>query len=175
MLLWRILPSTANDRQENGDRIAVCHGRFQPAAQLYIAADAQNAHRPPLEHILLSYCRKKSFPVSGVSTSFVVSPVTLRSDPNPLAVQGRVARTRSAFHKAFLGAWGIAEAGGLMDAPLFEVELKQATLPRCQEVIAVLDGRKFARPSLAGIKPLSGGRVRSRARQNGRAHLVASL
>ncbi len=60
------------------------------------------------------------------------------------------------FHKAFLGAWGLTMTDGLMDSPLVEVELKQAVIPRCQEVIAVLDGSKFGRPSLATIVPLSG-------------------
>ena len=60
------------------------------------------------------------------------------------------------FHKAILGAWGLTLDGGLMDAPLVEVELKQAVLPRCQELIAVLDGSKFGRTSLATIAPLSG-------------------
>lgn len=60
------------------------------------------------------------------------------------------------FHKAILGAWGLTLDGGLMDAPLVEVELKQAVLPRCQELIAVLDGSKFGRTSLATIAPISG-------------------
>ena len=58
------------------------------------------------------------------------------------------------FQKAFLGAWGITSEGGLMDSPLIEVELKQAVIPRCEEVIAVLDGSKFGQRSLASIMPL---------------------
>lgn len=42
-----------------------------------------------------------------------------------------------------------------MDSPLIEVEIKQTVLPRCQEVIAVVDGSKFGRPSLATIVPLA--------------------
>ncbi|MCB9422758.1 MAG: DeoR/GlpR transcriptional regulator [Ardenticatenaceae bacterium] len=63
--------------------------------------------------------------------------------------------SRFCFHKAFLGAWGISLEGGLMDSPLIEVEIKKAVLPRCQEVIAVVDGSKFGRTSLATIAPLS--------------------
>lgn len=59
------------------------------------------------------------------------------------------------FHKAFLGAWGISLDGGLMDTPMIEVELKQTVIPRCQEVIAVVDGSKFGRHSLATIAPLT--------------------
>lgn len=62
--------------------------------------------------------------------------------------------SRFYFQKAFLGAWGITLEGGLMDSPLIEVELKQAALPRCEEVIAVLDGSKFGQRSLASIMPL---------------------
>lgn len=62
--------------------------------------------------------------------------------------------SRFHFHKAFLGAWGISLEGGLMDAPLIEVEIKQTVIPRCQEVIAVVDGTKFGRTSLATIAPL---------------------
>lgn len=64
--------------------------------------------------------------------------------------------SRFHFQKAFLGGWGITLDGGLMDSPLVEVELKQAAIPRCGEVIAVLDGSKFGRPSLATIAPLAG-------------------
>jgi len=64
--------------------------------------------------------------------------------------------SRFHFDKAFLGAWGISLAGGLMDSPLIEVEIKQTVMPRCQEVIAVVDGSKFGRSSLATIVPLSG-------------------
>ncbi|MFZ1398248.1 MAG: DeoR/GlpR family DNA-binding transcription regulator [Candidatus Promineifilaceae bacterium] len=63
--------------------------------------------------------------------------------------------SRFYFHKAFLGAWGISVDGGLMDAPLIEVELKQTAIPRCQEVIAVVDGSKFGRHALATIAPLT--------------------
>ena len=63
--------------------------------------------------------------------------------------------SRFHFHKAFLGAWGISLEGGLMDAPLIEVEIKQTAIPRCQEVIAVVDGSKFGRHSLATIVPLT--------------------
>lgn len=63
--------------------------------------------------------------------------------------------SRFHFHKAFLGGWGLSLEGGLMDSPLIEVEIKQAVVPRCQEVIAVVDGSKFGRPSLATIVPLS--------------------
>jgi DeoR/GlpR family transcriptional regulator of sugar metabolism len=64
--------------------------------------------------------------------------------------------SRFHFHKAILGAWGLTLSGGLMDAPLVEVELKQTVLPRCQEVIAVLDSSKLGRTSLATIVPLTG-------------------
>ncbi len=63
--------------------------------------------------------------------------------------------SRFHFHKAFLGAWGISLDGGLMDSPLIEVEIKQTVIPRCQEVIAVVDGSKFGRHSLATIAPLT--------------------
>ena len=63
--------------------------------------------------------------------------------------------SRFHFHKAFLGAWGISLQGGLMDSPLIEVEIKQTVIPRCQEVIAVVDGSKFGRTSLATIVPVS--------------------
>ncbi len=63
--------------------------------------------------------------------------------------------SRFHFHKAFLGAWGISLEGGLMDSPLIEVEIKQTVVPRCQEVIAVVDGSKFGRTSLATIVLLS--------------------
>ncbi len=63
--------------------------------------------------------------------------------------------SRFHFHKAFLGGWGISLEGGLMDSPLIEVEIKQTVVPRCQEVIAVVDGSKFGRPSLATIVPLA--------------------
>ena len=63
--------------------------------------------------------------------------------------------SRFHFHKAFLGAWGISLDGGLMDAPLIEVEIKQTVIPRCQEVIAVVDGSKIGRHSLATIAPLT--------------------
>lgn len=63
--------------------------------------------------------------------------------------------SRFHFHKAFLGGWGLSLEGGLMDSPLIEVEIKQTVLPRCQEVIAVVDGSKFGRPSLATIVPLA--------------------
>ena len=62
--------------------------------------------------------------------------------------------SRFHFHKAFLGGWGLTLEGGLMDSPLIEVEIKQTVIPRCQEVIAVVDGSKFGRPSLATIVPL---------------------
>ncbi|MCP4418378.1 MAG: DeoR/GlpR transcriptional regulator [Chloroflexi bacterium] len=62
--------------------------------------------------------------------------------------------SRFHFHRAFLGAWGISLEGGLMDAPLIEVEIKRAVIPRCHEVIAVVDGSKFGRSSLATIVPL---------------------
>ena len=42
-----------------------------------------------------------------------------------------------------------------MDSPLIEVEIKQTVIPRCQEVIAVVDGSKFGRTSLATIVPVS--------------------
>ena len=63
--------------------------------------------------------------------------------------------SRFHFHKAFLGAWGISLSGGLMDSPLIEVEIKQTVIPRCQEVIAVVDSSKFGRKSLATIAPLT--------------------
>ncbi|KAA3658510.1 MAG: DeoR/GlpR transcriptional regulator [Chloroflexi bacterium] len=63
--------------------------------------------------------------------------------------------SRFYFDKAFLGAWGISGSGGLMDSPLIEVEIKQTVISRCIEVIAVVDGSKFGRTSLATIVPLS--------------------
>lgn len=63
--------------------------------------------------------------------------------------------SRFHFHRAFLGARGISLEGGLMDAPLIEVEIKQAVIPRCHEVIAVVDSSKFGGVSLATIAPLT--------------------
>jgi DeoR/GlpR family transcriptional regulator of sugar metabolism len=59
--------------------------------------------------------------------------------------------SRFNFHKAFLGAWGITADEGLMDSSLVEVELKQAVLPRCREVIGVVDGSKFGRVAVASF------------------------
>jgi DeoR/GlpR family transcriptional regulator of sugar metabolism len=53
------------------------------------------------------------------------------------------------FQKAFLGAWGITLEEGLMDSPMAEVDLKQTIISRSQELIAVIDGSKFGRTSLA--------------------------
>ena len=53
------------------------------------------------------------------------------------------------FQKAFLGAWGITLEEGLMDSPMAEVDLKRTIISRSQELIAVLDGSKFGRTSLA--------------------------
>lgn len=61
---------------------------------------------------------------------------------------------RFSFQKAFLGAWGITTEEGLMDAPLAEVELKRTIASRCQELVAVADGSKFGRTSLASFASL---------------------
>ena len=53
------------------------------------------------------------------------------------------------FSKAFMGAWGISIQAGLTDSPLVEVDLKRAIIPRCQEVIAVVDSSKFGKLGLA--------------------------
>jgi DeoR/GlpR family transcriptional regulator of sugar metabolism len=53
------------------------------------------------------------------------------------------------FQKAFLGAWGITLEEGLMDSPMAEVDLKRTIISRSQELIAVIDGSKFGRTSLA--------------------------
>jgi DeoR/GlpR family transcriptional regulator of sugar metabolism len=53
------------------------------------------------------------------------------------------------FQKVFLGAWGITLEEGLMDAPMAEVDLKRTIISRSQELIAVIDGSKFGRTSLA--------------------------
>ena len=53
------------------------------------------------------------------------------------------------FQRAFLGAWGITLEEGLMDSPMAEVDLKRTIISRSQELIAVLDGSKFGRTSLA--------------------------
>lgn len=58
------------------------------------------------------------------------------------------------FQKAFLGAWGITRRQGLMDAPLAEVDLKRTIVTRAQEIIAVIDGSKFGRTSLAAYAAL---------------------
>ncbi len=55
------------------------------------------------------------------------------------------------FHTAFLGAWGVTPEAGLMDSSLIEVELKQTIVPRCREVIAILDGTKFGRTGIASF------------------------
>ncbi|MFN2135793.1 MAG: DeoR/GlpR family DNA-binding transcription regulator [Candidatus Promineifilaceae bacterium] len=53
------------------------------------------------------------------------------------------------FQKAFLGAWGVTLTEGLMDSPLAEVDLKRTIVSRSQELIAIVDGSKFGRTSLA--------------------------
>lgn len=53
------------------------------------------------------------------------------------------------FQKAFLGAWGITLKEGMMDSPMAEVDLKRTIIARSQELIAVIDGSKFGRTSLA--------------------------
>lgn len=58
------------------------------------------------------------------------------------------------FQKAFLGAWGITLRDGLMDSPLAEVDLKRTIIERSQELIAVIDGSKFGRTSLATFASL---------------------
>ncbi len=58
------------------------------------------------------------------------------------------------FQKAFLGAWGITPAEGLMDSPLAEVDLKRTIVSRSLELIAVVDGSKFGRTSLASFASL---------------------
>lgn len=55
------------------------------------------------------------------------------------------------FRRAFLGAWGITPEAGLMDSSLVEVELKQTVIPRCQEVVALVDGSKFGRVATASF------------------------
>jgi DeoR/GlpR family transcriptional regulator of sugar metabolism len=59
------------------------------------------------------------------------------------------------FQKAFLGAWGITLEEGLMDSPMAEVDLKRTIISRSQELIAVVDGSKFGRTSLATFAPAS--------------------
>ncbi len=58
------------------------------------------------------------------------------------------------FQKSFLGAWGITPQEGLMDSPLAEVDLKRTITSRSQELIAVVDGSKFGRTSLASFASL---------------------
>lgn len=58
------------------------------------------------------------------------------------------------FQQAFLGAWGITTKEGLMDAPLAEVDLKRTIVSRCRELVAVADGSKFGRTSLASFASL---------------------
>ncbi len=58
------------------------------------------------------------------------------------------------FQKVFLGAWGITLPEGLMDTPLAEVDLKRKIISRSQKLIAVADGSKFGRTSLASFAPL---------------------
>lgn len=62
--------------------------------------------------------------------------------------------TKINLHKAFLGAWGVTIEEGLTDTHLQEVELKQAIIERCQEVIAVVDGSKFGQVALASFAPI---------------------
>jgi DeoR/GlpR family transcriptional regulator of sugar metabolism len=64
--------------------------------------------------------------------------------------------SRYYFQRAFLGAWGVTPEFGLMDSSLVEVELKQTIIPRCQEVIALVDGSKFGRLALASFVPADG-------------------
>src|SRR5262249_19094848 len=66
------------------------------------------------------------------------------------------ALSRFNFRRAFFGAWGITPADGLMDSSLVEVELKQTMIPRCQEVVALVDGSKFGRVATASFVPASG-------------------
>jgi DeoR/GlpR family transcriptional regulator of sugar metabolism len=58
------------------------------------------------------------------------------------------------FQKAFLGAWGVTLREGLMDTPLTEVDLKQTIVSRTKDLIAVVDGSKFGRTSLARFASL---------------------
>ncbi len=58
------------------------------------------------------------------------------------------------FQKVFLGAWGITLEEGLMDSPLAEVDLKRKIVSRTRELIAVSDGSKFGRTSLASFASL---------------------
>ena len=59
------------------------------------------------------------------------------------------------FQKAFLGAWGITLQEGLMDSPLAEADLKRTIISRTQELIAVSDGSKLGRTSLASFASLN--------------------
>lgn len=58
------------------------------------------------------------------------------------------------FQRAFVGAWGITPKQGMMDSPLAEVDLKRTIVSRCEELIAVVDGSKFGRTSLATFASL---------------------
>jgi len=53
--------------------------------------------------------------------------------------------------KAFLGAWGLSLEEGLTDTNLQEVELKRCIVNRSQEIVAVVDGRKFGQVGLASF------------------------
>ncbi|MDX1416515.1 MAG: DeoR/GlpR family DNA-binding transcription regulator [Candidatus Promineifilaceae bacterium] len=59
--------------------------------------------------------------------------------------------SRFRFQKGFLGAFGLTVEDGLMDGPLADLELKLAAVPRCQEVIAIVDSSKFGRMGLASF------------------------
>ena len=70
------------------------------------------------------------------------------------SIAGMIAKdVLSRFHlqKAFLGASGLTPENGLMDGPLADLELKRAIIPRCREVIAVVDYSKFGRMALASF------------------------
>lgn len=69
-------------------------------------------------------------------------------------IAGMIAKevlNRFRFQKGFLGAWGLTAEDGLMDGPLADLELKMAIVPRCQEIVAIVDSSKFGRMGLASF------------------------
>lgn len=58
---------------------------------------------------------------------------------------------RFRFQRGFLGAFGLTPEDGLMDGPLADLELKLAIVPRCQEIVAIVDSSKFGRMGLASF------------------------
>lgn len=69
-------------------------------------------------------------------------------------IAGMIAKeilSRFRFQKGFLGAWGLTVEDGLMDGPLADLELKMAVIPRCQEIVAIVDSSKFGRMGLASF------------------------